>query len=313
MQKNVCIFHNGNSRIVELYKQKFSNLKFHGNWINANADSPAGLWEICFADATFDVLMQARSAGVFIIRHITQYQDDLDHLMPECEKFEYNNWLAHAVTNYLCFADQIVSEFLITPPEHKSDTVIVTTGRTANTHLQQVYNMHGYYAFENLKTINKDFLTAGNSVLLWREDQWQCLTSHWIATCTKFQKAHQFLGKDPPKFDLVESLNHHWIECDWVNMCQATLDMALLFKYVCNRPTSYTTTSEITKKFVSTHVPLSYNKHQIIPNYDEMQQWYIQSGIVELLDILYNNVTKHLTPWKEPWAQTAKNIKPTLI
>lgn len=295
--QSVCLYHNGNSRILQQYKAQFLHLQFCGNWAEAtDHHAPGCLWEICYADATVENLMQATASSVHVLRHISTYQDDLENLLPECEHLEYADWLTHVVTDNLCFADQVVSDLLLESSGNPC-TVIITTGRTANTHLQEVYKSHGRIAFEGPKSITNDLLSAHDAVLLWRQDQWQCLSSTWIAKQTFYKKSHQLANKSSKHFDVVKPIDINWICQDWMNICKITLDQALLSKYVCNRPTSYTTTAEITKKFLSVQVPLSYNKRQLIPNYEEVESWYKQSTIASFLELRYNKVIKHLTPW----------------
>lgn len=295
--QSVCLYHNGNSRILQQYKTQFLHLQFCGNWAETTEHPATGcFWEICHADATTENLMRATTSGVYVLRHISTYQDDLENLLPECRNFEYSDWLTHVVTNNLCFADQVVSDLLLKSSINPC-TVIITTGRTANTHLQEVYKSHGGIAFEGPKSITDDLLLAHDAVLLWRQDQWQCLTSIWIAEQTFYKKAHQLAGKPLIHFDVVEPIDINWICTNWMNQCKITLDQALLSKYVCNRPTSYTTTSEITKKFSSVQIPLPYDKRQLIPNYEQVESWYTQSTIASLLNLLYIKVTTHLTPW----------------
>ena len=75
LDQSVCIFHNGNSRIIELYKQKFKNLKFLQNWTLAGNNSPrrGAWWEISPADITNEILLDIKSRGIKIIRHIIEY------------------------------------------------------------------------------------------------------------------------------------------------------------------------------------------------------------------------------------------------
>lgn len=296
--QSICLYHNGNSRIVEHYRNKFANLKFCGNWAEAGDKSATGcLWEICFADANFANLLSAHAEGVKIVRHISTYDDDMEHLLPECQRFDYPQWLEYAVTANLCLAQDVISDLCITPGTQNA-TVIITTGRTANMHLQEVYAHNKKLAFESSKKLDSIFFNARDSVFLWRTDQWACLTSTWIAQQTDYQKAHQVEGQRSVEFNKqVAPLDISWIETDWVNMCKITLDQALLSKYVCNRPTSHTTTEFITANFKSIQQAISYRKQDLIPNYNEMYHWYQHSNLAKNLTIVYNNVVNHLTFW----------------
>jgi hypothetical protein len=296
--QSICLFHNGNSRVIEFYQKQFANLKFCGNWAEA-VDCPTSgcLWEICFADATFDNLALARSLGIKIIRHISTYQDDMQHLLPECEQFDYTQWINHAVTDNLCIADQVISDLVIDQPRQNT-TIIITTGRTANTHLQHVYKGQNKYAFESSKKLDSAFFEAGDAILLWRLNQWACLTSTWIVQQTDYAKSHQLNHSPTVTFEhQVAPIDLTWVTNNWFNMCRITLDQAMLSKYVCRRPTSYSTTEFVTSTFETVQKPLSYRKQDIIPNYDEIQQWYDQSKIAFNLTTVYNNVIQHLIPW----------------
>ena len=132
---SVCIYHNGNSRILEYYKQKFSHLHFAGNLADSTVYPDQGhMWEVCFADASRKNLVQVKKSGVHILRHISSYQDDQQHLLPESKKLDYNRWLNYAVSNNLSFADEIVSDFVYESTTTDS-TVIVTSGRSAGSAL----------------------------------------------------------------------------------------------------------------------------------------------------------------------------------
>ena len=295
--QSICLFHNGNLRIVELYKNKFNDLKFCGNLAEAE-DTPATgcLWEVCFADATFHNLLTASKLGVKIVRHITDYQDDMKHLLPECERFEYSQWLQNCVTNNLSLANEVVSEFSI-DNKTKNATIVITTGRTANIHLQEIYRRQGNAAYESSKKLDAPFFEAQDSVFLWRLDQWGCLTSTWIAQQTQYTKAHRVEGDPLFDFEKTAPIDINWIETDWSNLCKLTLDQALLSKYVCNRPVSHTTTEFVTANFETIQKPLVYNKQELIPNYQEVKVWYENSDIAKNLTVVYNNVITHLTPW----------------
>lgn len=304
--QSICLYHNGNSRVIELYRTQFANLKFCGNWAEADNRPTTGcLWEVCFADVTIDNLLLASDIGVKIIRHISTYQDDMNHLLPECERFEYDQWINHAVTDNLCFANEVISELHVAPPTQDA-TVIITTGRTANTHLQEVYKSKNKVAFESSKYLDSEFFNAKDSVLLWRMDQWACLTSTWIAQQTEYATSHQLEHCPALVFDVpVLPLELAWITNTWADLCRITMDQAMLSKYVCNRPVSYTTSEFVTTNFITVQKPVPYNKQNLIPNYDVMFQWYKHAPLAKQLTIMYNNVITHLTPWSSYYDQMA--------
>lgn len=300
LMQSICIYHNGNSRILQQYKAKFLHLTFSGNLADSvnNLPSHGHLWEICFADATREILTTALQHGVFILRHISTYSDDMDNLLIECERFDYQPWLNHVVANNLCFASQVVSDLTLDSPVEDA-TAIITTGRTANMHFQSVLAQQGLQTFEYSKTLDQQLLESKSAILLWRKDQWECLTSTWVAQQTQYSKSHQRAGDPLIKFDhILAPISQEWVNAAWVNLCQIVLDHAMFYLYVCGRSITHTTTELVTGAFQSDQQKLKYNKEQLISNYRETQQYYYQSGIAELLEMLYTNVTKHITPWK---------------
>jgi hypothetical protein len=296
--QSICLFHNGNSRILNLYKTQFKDLKFCGNLAESTEKSSTGcLWEICFSDATPSNLLDAISQGVKIVRHISTYQDDIENLLPECERFNYNDWLNNVVSNNLCFAHNIVSDLNISSAD-TNNTVLITTGRTANTHLQLYYKSKGRLAFEGSTHLDQDFFSSADSVFVWRLDQWACLTSNWIARCTNYSKSHQTSLQPIVTFDEpVAPLSLDWIKTEWFNRCKTAMDQSLFSKYVLNKFVSVATTEFIIKNIETIQQPLRYKKKKLIPNYDEIKCWYEQSDVATSLDIMYNQVTKHLQPW----------------
>ena len=166
--QSICIYHNGNSKVLAHYKQKFSHLKFSGNLAESLAYPNQGhMWEVCFADATRTNLAQAKKSGVHILRHISSYQDDQQNLLSECESLDHSQWLNHAVNDNLSFSDDVVCDFVLeTIPD--GSTVIVTTGRAANTYFQEILKRTGMITFEHSKSLSDDFLSSSLAVLLWR-------------------------------------------------------------------------------------------------------------------------------------------------
>ena len=277
---SICLYHNGNSRILDYYKDKFSNLIFSGNWAEA-ADKPniGHLWEICFADATQQNMIDARSRGIFILRHISTYNDDLANRVSEASEFRYIDWLNHAVSHNLCFADKVVSDLYIPATRVSDDTAIITTGRSANTHLQLALSDHGIKSFEYLKIIDQRFLDAKSAVLLWRENHWDCMTSIWIAqqiNSCYHQTQDQKL--EIPKFT-VDQIDTEWIAGDWATICQTVFDHAMLFKYVCQRSIFSMTTENIVGKFQTQQKKIIYDKEKIINNYAQSLAQYQQSQV----------------------------------
>lgn len=297
-EQSICIYHNGNSRILQHYRSKFSHLKFSGNWAESvERPSHGHLWEICFADATRENLSAALSAGIFILRHISTYQDDQENLLPECQQFNYDEWQNNVVASNICFANQVVSDVTLENPV--SDSIaMITTGRTANIHLELVLERHGRRAFEYSKQLDQAMIQSASAILLWRKNHWDCLTSTWIAIQTEYKKAHQVANTPIVEFDnKVDPIDLGWINTTWINLCQLVLDHAMFYQYVCQRPITHTTTEYIVEQFQSKQQKLSYNKEQLISNYQEIKQQYEHSDVAKLLDLLYTNVTHHINAW----------------
>jgi hypothetical protein len=295
-EQSVCIYHNGNSRVLEQYKQKFSHLKFSGNLTNTVVYPDRGqMWEICFADATRENLAHAKKSGVHILLHISSYEDDQHHLLPESSKFEYNRWLNFAVSNNLSFANEIVSDFVYESMTTDS-IVIVTTGRTANTYFQEILAKSGIVSFEHSRFLTNDFLSSSSAILFWRLDQWECLSSKWIADRTHYKYSHQIGQAAHQDFDfIVPEISQEWIETDWVNMCCLVLDHALLYKYVLQRPIYSATTEHIVSLGIETQQQkITYDKSKIIPDYEKSRLLYEQSEIAEILTMLYNQTQLHI-------------------
>lgn len=291
---SICLYHNGNSRILDYYKEKFSNLKFSGNWAEATEKAPTGqLWEICFADATHHNMLDACRRQIGIVRHISTYDDDDKHRLPEAKEFNYQDWLRYVVANNLSFADSVVSDFCL--QSHTNDEIaIVTTGRTANDHLQLLLQGLGQQSFEYKKIIDQRLLESKSALLLWREDQWECLTSTWISAQTNNFR-HQLLGQPLLSIDFTtKEIDKQWINNDWRNICQSVLDNSMLVKYVCQKPIHLITTENIVQ-FQSEQQKINYNKEKIIDNYGQTMGYYSQSLVAELLELLYNKVQKHIS------------------
>jgi hypothetical protein len=302
MQDNtsICIYHNGNSKILEFYKEKFQHLTFVGNLSESTQFDPSGcLWEVCFADATKENLTAACKQGIRIVRHISSYKDDCDNLLPESRLFDFDDWLNYVVITNLSFADEVVCDELL-PTSVNNEIAIITTGRTANTHFVEVLKSFNQCSFEYFKKIDERFLQAASAILMWRLDQWECLTSIWISKQTDHW-SHQLENQSKLQFDLlVDPIDQTWIKTDWVNICTSVLDHALFYKYVIGRPVSLITTEQAIEKYQSVQKKIDYDKKEIIKNYKESQSKYSESSIAKLLDLLYNKVQSHIPLWKEP-------------
>lgn len=294
---SICIFHNGNRQILEFYKNKFIDLTFSGNLSETtNFSSPDCLWEICFADATHEVLVNATKAGIHILRHISTYTSDVENLLSECEIFDYDHWLEHTVIKYISYADEIISD-LPTTKGVSEEVAIITTGRTANSHFQQVLLAFNIRSFENLKRWEPRINSANSAVLMWREDQWACLTSTWIAKNTAF--IHN--TNNQPKLNLsVPAISNEWIATEWFNMACIALDHAVYFKSVLNRPCSIMTTERAVSTYITIQKPLNYTKSEIIANYEQTKQSYASLEVKIILNLLYNKVQNQLPEWTEP-------------
>jgi hypothetical protein len=296
---NICIFHNGNSRIVELYKQNFPSLKFCGNLTNCNYldNIDNCLWEVCFTDATREILTKASEAGITIVRHISTYSDDMENLLPECIRFDYVDWLNFVVTKNMSFADEIISEFELSTCVDNNKTIIITTGRTANMHFQEVLSKYGIQSFENEKMLNDQMFNSTAAVLMWREDQWECLSSIWIAKNTKFVHNTQ----NQPELTIeVDPVELTWIDKDWYDMAQIALDYALFFKFILKKHITIMTTERAISGYISNHKKVNYNKQKTIKQCDQTKQLYQNSAVAKTLNLLYNKVQKQIKIWKEP-------------
>ena len=302
----ICVYHNGNSRVVEFYKKKFQHLIFAGN-LSESENYPSGhLWEVCFADATAENLFKAKTQNVFILRHISTYKDDIEHRLPECEPFEYDDWLSCVVIGQLGFADHIVTDFHL-PSTTFKNIAVITTGRTANKHFQKVLETFGKLPFENIKTTNSNhqmiidqrYFQSESAVLMWREDQWECLTSIWIASHIGY--IHQFKDRPKSEFDLVvNKISTEWIKHEWLNMCQLVFDRAFFFRYILDKPVEIMTTERAISTYQSNHEKISYNKSSIITGYSMSKNEYQKSKTTKIIDLLYSNAQKHLARWEAP-------------
>jgi len=289
---SILLYHNGNQRVIDQFRKQFRYHKFCGNWKNwMSQPSDHCLYEICIADATDKNLNKAREIGIRIFRYISEYDDDQSNTVSELVLQPYHDWLSNVVCKNLCFADVIVSENLIRDQEINQHSIIITTGRTANTHLQMVDCDADL--IECNKFIDINLLRARHAILLWRLDQWQCLTSSWILQ-NSGMVTHQFQGKIKNPVRKCDNLTEQWINVDWKNLCQEVLDQALFFHYVVKRTIYHMTTEDVIKRFTSRSEKINYDKSSIIPNYKEMENFYFNSETKKIITMCYNNTLTHI-------------------
>jgi hypothetical protein len=303
---SVCIYHNGNSRVIDFYKEKYNALlEFSGNWASSAQDATRGrLYEMCYADANWDTLIKLRKYRIRVVRHVSSYQDDQEHVLPECEQFDQNTWLTNVVLNNLCFADEIHTDF-VHPSTTNTERAIITTGRTANTHvIDYLAKNKDVTAFECSKSLDQQLIDAGSASLLWRKDKWACLTSIWIARFNGFH--HKLVGQDAPVYTAVPPIDEAWIESEWRNLCLSVFDRSLFFKYILAKPLDLITTEYVIETYTSMHEKLPYDKAELIPSYAESQFKYLESDVNLGMDLLYRNVRNHILQ-----GPTVDQIKPT--
>lgn len=295
---SICLYHNGNRRIIEYYKKKLSNLTFCGNWVEEQHPSLHGkLWEICYADVTRDNLLKANQLGIKVLRHVSNFDDDQKNLIQECCPMSYSNWLNHVVSSNLIFCDDIVSD-LNFDARTNNKTIIITTGRTANSHFQCVLESVGQSAFECSKVIDRNLLESQSAVLMWREDHWSAMASIWLATNTN-RWTHNINNISTSTINqIVSEISQEWIKIDWTNMCQTVLDSAYFFKFILKRPISLMTTERSIVEFTSPHSKLTYDKSKLIENYNQTKQQYQNSDTCRLIDIMYNRIAPIIQHWQ---------------
>lgn len=292
---SVCIFHNGNSRVVELYKQRYQDLVFLGN-LATNTMHPLGhLYEVSYADLKDDIMLRAHKLGIKVIRHITTLEDDLVHRLPECaiDPADTSAWLDHVVINGLSWASEVVTEFRYSSTINDR-VAIITTGRTASSHYEEYLRNHGVESFEYPKKTDLTWLEAKSAVLLWRRDHWDCMLSNWIAKSTQTW-THSLNGNVIDQLpDTVEPITEHYINAEWADICSKVLDDAMFFRYIIGRAINLVESENIVQKLTTSHNRISYDKTKMIPNVSEAQQEYQKSRIHDLLSIKYNIVSKHI-------------------
>lgn len=289
---SILLYHNGNQRVIDQFRACFRHHKFRGNWVDF-IDRPENhcLYEICISDANDHNLAKSRELGVRIFRYISNYDDDLKNQVNELGVQSYQDWLSHVVCKNLCFSDIIVAKEISLDPETDQHSVIITTGRTANTHLQLVDT--DARMIESSKYLDYKILKAKQAVLLWREDQWECLTSMWMMI-NSGKVVHQYSGKLNDTIDTCQDLSAEWIDRDWKNMCTMVLDHALFFHYVLKRHINHMTTEDVIGRLSSPSEKINYDKSKIIPNYGEMKNFYSNSRAKKTISMCYNNVLNHI-------------------
>jgi hypothetical protein len=177
------------------------------------------------------------------------------------------------------------------------ETAIITTGRTANSHFREVLLDLNVNSFECEKILYPRLFLAESAILMWREDQWECLTSMWIGLNTKF--IHNTNNQPPLNFT-IEKIDLDWIRSDWANMSHSVLDHAVFFASVLKRPTTIMTTEKSILDYTSIHKKVNYKKSNIIAQYDETKQFYQNSEVEKILNLLYTRIQRKLPVWTKP-------------
>lgn len=288
--QSVCIFHNGNQRIIELYRAHYHALSFRGNWGVTDKKTPVGsLYELSYADATFNNISELNVFGIQVVRHITNYVDDNANRPSECEQLNYNDWLQCAVLNNLCFSNIIKTEF-IQCPISSNEHAVITTGRTASLHYRYILKEQNITAFENHKSLDERWINAGSATLLWRKDSWECLTSHFIAQNQEF--VHNIEGRNTHQFsnEAIE-ITREFVE-NFVNQCLAAMNFSLYFKYILQKPIDVVTTEDILN-IQTKSKKVDYNKKALILNYDQTKLDF-DTTFKPTLDYLFENTQKML-------------------
>tara|TARA_R110000868_G_C10755344_1_gene753516 strand:- start:35 stop:907 length:873 start_codon:yes stop_codon:yes gene_type:complete len=283
--KSVCLYHNGNSRVVELYKEKYKHLDFAGNYA-CNELRDNALYEICIADASNKLLLDMKYHGVRIIRHISTSKDDSAHKMDELEHVVYPD----LILNNLCFSDEIHCDYVL-DSDNVDETVIITTGRTANSNLVDNLKQKGQIAWEDEKIINSRLCNSKHAILLWRCDVWEVCTSIAISYSNGF--LHNTDITPRPVFDTSFNIDMDWIDVTFWNNCRLTLDRALYYHVLMQKPVKCMTTEEMLPTTPSRFKKINYNKQQLILNYTQAHKHFIDTKFDKNIIMLYNN-TKRL-------------------
>jgi hypothetical protein len=180
------------------------------------------------------------------------------------------------------------------PTNSVAECVIITTGRTASSHLEQAWKAQGKKSFEHTRRIDQRFLNAESSVLNWREDQWECASSLWIMIASN-RVLHNVKGNPLDNYDFqVPAITQTWIDNDWTNMSKLVLDHSLFFKYVLKKSVLIMPTEYVIEHYQSPHGKMSYEKNKIIQEYNESMSKYNSSNTRHLFNTLYNNTIRLL-------------------
>lgn len=290
MVNAVCVFHNGNSRVIDDYKKKYSELQFAGNWA-CNEYNTGSLYEISNADATKENLFDMRSRGVKIIRHVSTREDDLLYRVEELDPGVFDDWHKSLVITNLCFADSIITEFTDSIDSEVQETTIITTGRTASTHFEEHLFNKGIQSYEGGKVVDTRLRKSQDSILLWRKDIWEVLTSIIISESNGFQHSNQ--GTTDPVYNKITSIDFDWIKYNFWNMCQNVLDNSLYYKFIIKKPIVATTTEDVIK-YQTTSKKISYQKNNLISNFDRAHKYFDEINFENKMNILYNNTLQLL-------------------
>ena len=295
MSNSICIYHNGNKNIISHYKNNFSNLKFVGNWAEFSYQDNS-LYEISHADATYENLFELKKSNIKIIRHISDYDDDQKNIVDECHEQHYEQWLNDSVIKFLSFSDELVCDAEV-ESGNNGKHAIITTGRTASTHLELYLKKKSIEAFENTKvniTDDKNTLNSKSATFLWRENSWECLTSIWIALQTQ-NFIHAYKNTSfKYECEQVQEIPIEWLTKDWLNMCRHTIDLGIAYKFLLKKPIDIQTYEEIIKHYKTNSIKIPYNKEKIIKNYHHTKEWYFQN-IQPMVNRIYADTMNLLT------------------
>jgi hypothetical protein len=296
MPQSVCIFHNGNSKVLEYYKEKYKHLEFCGNGaVSATLNDTNCLYEISFADATPYVLYTIKQKNIKILRHLSEYANDQANLLPECCSMPYKEWTEHIAINLISFADKIVVDTTF-DVDSTNQVVLLTTGRTASKHVEEHLRSQGIESYEVKKPIQLESCSnAGSAILLWRENQWENAVSHWISAQTGLwtHNSDQQNNVDWTKITLG-NIPNEWFDVSWFNQTQQVFDYAIFFKYVLSKDVKLLTTEQAISKFASSHRKINYNKKDIISDYYTSLQHYNNSLPKEITDYLYQTIQQKI-------------------
>lgn len=295
MSNSICIFHNGNKNVISYYKNKFSNLKFVGNWAEFPYQNNS-LYEISHVDATYENLFELKKTNTKIIRHISDYDDDQKNLINESPAQTYKEWLEHTVIKFLSLSDEIICDFKI-KTENNGLHAIITTGRSASTHLEMYLKNQNILSFEIDKSLFfADYISLLNSksaTFLWREDDWECLTSNWISLENDDFVHARYSIPFEYNFTQVKEIDTTWMAENWVNICGKVMDLSIAYKVILGKSIDIKTTENIILNYKSDLMKIPYDKSKLIDNYHISKQWYYDNIHSKIAD-MYSNAKKLL-------------------